>query len=467
MKTSFKWLLTFLFVLSAAGVSAGQWGALKDYVQEDAHGKRTYGERYLLNRIIAGEPIMVTLLAGRAGDDTWDYYTKAIDHAYNAWFAYPAKLIRQSGREEEFADILPLLERKVDVRFSEGEYPADIQVRVVPDDEIKSYCGRKSSGCYLPVKKGVPLILVAEDVKAKILKGMIKRAILTHEVGHSLGLSDQYNESSYVQTHEMYSSVKRDKALMNLSTKLTCDDADGLINLIDLSRGRSRGGARGWRSLCKGSDVYYVNGVPAVKGPYSIAVASQAGVIYVDRYEKGRPVERKTFHKNFEENFSPFKKINPEQVEKDGLGRPVYMRGKDGVEVYISYLYGRRVSLVTRQNNVLMYEEKTDKWDKKNNTYYYAQFGEDGIESTLLYVKSLNKKDQGGVLEYVKGADKKAPRARIFFELNEKGEFLTKEAQVDRKPTKAEKENPFFFHQAYSQMAAKELEDLRQWFLQQ
>lgn len=179
-------------------------------------------------------------------------YEEMISQNYNEWFAQTAKIIRSAGREQEFADVLQILDRGISVEFSRPGQAADIVFYIVPFKEMQQACGKTAGGCYIR-GNDMPTIYLPKNqlLMALLSAGRVNtRRIGVHEIGHSLGLSDQYKQARNKNTHDRYSSVQTGKSVMNHSGSLTCDDADGIVNLIDIAQGTARGGNKGWKSLC-------------------------------------------------------------------------------------------------------------------------------------------------------------------------------------------------------------------------
>nr|QGT50753.1 hypothetical protein Elusimicrob2101_0160 [uncultured Elusimicrobia bacterium] len=372
-----KKLLSLVCLWAAAGAFASPWGAMIDYDlapaqpgvkifdREHSSVSKTPGERFLLKPVLEGRIIRVFLNPGMEEEETLAVYRKKIQAAYSAWFSNAAKVIRQSKREAEFADILPLLDKGASVTFVEEN--EDITFLFVDRREITELCGSFSVACYSRLGAG-PVIFIPKNPRGSrsflnpfgASSGDVLSSAIVHEIGHSLGFSDQYAQSREA-THEVYHG-KIKNSVMNSSLKLTCDDADGMVNLIDITLNNRRGGMTGWRSLCRGSKTYYIGGMALGNGPYVFIPRFQNnGTVWViRRYQNGKMTEETTFARETRDGFAPWEN-SPEQVlERDAVGRPVLARGADGTTVYYSYLYGRTLRLATADGKVLLLE----RWDK-------------------------------------------------------------------------------------------------------
>lgn len=427
-------ILLFL-CLCAADIFAAQWGALLDYTMtsenEDAMQAPT-GRRYLLNSILAGKPLYVWVDLGYLSEEKRPEYEKLIAAEYARWFAYPAQLIRKAGREEEFADVLPVLDRGIDVQFVQEESKADIGFYIFSAKRVGEICREPAIGCYIKRDNEMPRIFVPSNQFIPQTLSFGKRSaryIALHEIGHSLGLSDQYKQSRNKNTHMIYSTQETPKSVMNRNVRLTCDDADGMINLIDISRGSSRGGEFGWRSLCAKSDDYYIQGMPAGKAPYNMVPLDNGYTWKLQRYENGRIVSDKTVKLDLQSNISPFDKMEGAVVlEKDGSGRPVHMRGANGEDIYYGYHYERYQRMVFKGDKLLRVEIKGRVYTGNSNeqeVLLYV-FGEGGKLSQLEYTRSIKPKGKTGRVVYQKDVRGNVPAEMIAMDFNAKGDIVTR-----------------------------------------
>lgn len=144
---------------------------------------------------------------------------------------------------------------------------------------------------------------------------------------------------------------------MNKAVGLTCDDTDGMINLIDLTRRKRRGGRVGWRSLCRSSKTYYIGGRALGNGPYMIWLKDNGNAWYLREYRKDSMRERE-LTMAWGKGISLFEPFAEHIVERDAIGRPVFAQGPHGEKVYYSYLYGRMMRFVTAGNKILLFENR-------------------------------------------------------------------------------------------------------------
>ena len=173
------------------------------------------------------------------------------------WPQETARIIRESKRRSEFQDVLPIFQTKISlVRVDNAEKAdvfLDIGAHVNCNDSVA--CFREKG--LLPYSQ----VLLTDQVT-------YPEATMLHEVGHFYGLGDQY-DGGRLNNHDEYSSNvnREEKAIMQggraTNGQITCDDADGMINLLDLRRSKRNKGRftwranKGWASLCASSDNVY------------------------------------------------------------------------------------------------------------------------------------------------------------------------------------------------------------------
>lgn len=204
-----------------------------------------------------------------------------VEDSFNSWSSVTEKFIKESGREEEFKDILPILSRNVKLKqIPCGKVPQsvaedkggifkkdnrketskeDIRFIIVPEGKTSTICSSGGSyGCYNSGIKDEQGNVVSPAVIFLRNKPSIVE-VTTHEIGHAFGLSDQYL-SARANSNPKYGTTKIYPSIMDSASAITCDDAEGFINALDcLALGNKRGGKEGWKSICKGSDEIYVN----------------------------------------------------------------------------------------------------------------------------------------------------------------------------------------------------------------
>lgn len=237
--------LCFLWVLCLTVPTSGRakpWGALNSYV-EDTHHK------YAVEFLISNSTIYYNV-----ADDVTPAQEAVFVRNIKKWPNEVLRIIREEGRESTFKDIIPVLETKL-VLKKRADNP-DVFLKLGE----KSECGGRASGCFSERKTPAEIIVVS-DFERHFSN------IVLHEIGHFFGLGDQYERSRY-NSHAEYSSDVNDESgsVMNDSSSITCDDADGFINLIDIfyikhdKEKISERTKTGWASLCPGGTNFYQNG---------------------------------------------------------------------------------------------------------------------------------------------------------------------------------------------------------------
>lgn len=399
-------LLLGCMLFGALGVLATPWGAMADYVDEYTPSKT--GEKYLLRKILNGQTLSIGLQRDAYTDKHYDKLSRLIVESYNEWFSNAAHHIEKAGREAEFADILPVLHQGVHIQV--GEQGSDLIFVFLPFREIQAECGRNADGCYTLNEAIRHIYLPANDgiLKLVSLGKETKKRIGLHEIGHSLGFSDQYFQARSVNSDVMYGSTEERATIMQHAGHLTCDDADGMINLIDITRGTRRGGDHGWKTLCPKSQEYYIGGMSVGKGPYRITLSKDKGAVVLMTYDKGRKVASEVYP--FATPQEPVQwQETPARTtsKKDRFGRPVVAHGPNGETIYYAYLYDR-VERVSVQNGLaLNFVTQVNYLPKQRSgslkDYKEMFFGQQGVVC-LLRTRTFTKR--GYASEYVESVNK-------------------------------------------------------------
>ena len=305
MKKLFIFLVIFL--LSAPAFA---WVFTTEAVEWDR-------ETILLDKLVSGEPLGVCIhIEGRdcsSSSTCADIHssTRAVfEAAYQNWFDTLRASIEHSGRHAEFADILSLIPRKLNFTYyngpennfascayrSFGETYPRINLILQPFFKLVEYApgGRIQGGNYNKVGTtgmakpilsfhynaedfglyGYPLKNGQKNTENRIVSSnQSSYHTMQHELGHTLGLGDLYKEAvnnSY--NSRLYTTNKiipgpQTLAIMSREVGLTCDDMDGLINLLDhyFADSRLKNSVRrqkGWLSLCSDRNIAYAYGLP-------------------------------------------------------------------------------------------------------------------------------------------------------------------------------------------------------------
>lgn len=450
-----KLLLTIVFMFPPV-LFAEPWGGMDDYRaprQENSQtGASVPGERYLLAHVLAGHPVRV-YMEMEVEQDKYDKYASAMSENYSRWFTETAQQIRQANRAEEFADLLPLLEQGIRTEFVKEDERPDIIVIISFLARVINYCN-SAAGCYI---KGaatdwkVPVIVLPDlkNWQKVVTFGQISsKRIGLHEIGHSLGLSDQYAQARAENSHPVYHSAAHDSAVMNKSGELTCDDADGIINLIDITRQSRRGGDLGWHSLCR-RDVVYVNGASVSAGPYAVRPWNDGRTWELETYENGILKNREIFALA-EQGHSPLQKkdISEEILRRDSAGRPVLARGANGETIYYSYVYSKKTRLITDQGKVLAVEIDNPNFQMHGKSKkYHSQdfyFGENGKISLISRVRPLKAKGAEGKVVYQgRLGDNGRWEEEVEINFDKRGEIVDRASSAVQRPGRAQASAPF------------------------
>ncbi len=379
--------------LGVVGANATQWGALHDYVDESTPANT--GKKYLLRKVLNGESLSVGLLRDSAyAEEHYDELSRMIAKFYDDWFFNAAEWIEKSGREDEFADILPILREGIRVRISEEGNDVNFTFTTLKDVQWK--CGSSYSGGCLDLKS--PIFHIYLPYNISFLQKIIslgrdnKQRLSRHEIGHTLGLSDQYVTARSINSDPVYGSTEKRKAVMGSAKNLTCDDAEGIINLIDITRNKCRGGDRGWKTICPKSKEYYICGMSAGKGPYRIKISEDNGAVILNTYEKGKKVSSTVYPFATPQGDVDWEETPAvETLKSDVFGRPVKERGPKGEIIYYSYLWDRVERLSVQNNHAIDYVAQL-RYTSKIHTgemekYKERFFGQRGVVCLLkMYV---------------------------------------------------------------------------------
>lgn len=195
-------------------------------------------------------------------------FTQDIEIAFNIWPAGLNLYLINSGRMNEFRDIIKQLPQKVETEQTENAKETDIFFTFTDMETLKKLCGPNRLACHSNIMPfGVNQIIVPNPL---IYKDINILNILTHEIGHYFGLSDQYKEDLSSDEYNNDRIQKGVSVMDSPNVIFGCDDADGLINLIDytsakINKGRySQRAQKGWLTFC-GDDSYYKNAKPYIR----------------------------------------------------------------------------------------------------------------------------------------------------------------------------------------------------------
>ncbi len=247
-------------------MAGAPWGILHDFKPESSP----------LKKIISQETIYYYLM----GEDVFSSqehiaYPSIVSQAINSWFSYSAQQIKNAGREQEFADILPLLNKPVKIAKTSEQGKSDVQLLFTSPDSIAEECGSGSLGCIVfNAWILAPELEQNEETNENNYNTILD--ILTHEIGHWYGMADQYYQGAEHNASVLHSTsdrIDKEMGIMDTGKDLACDDVDGFINLIDYTLAQTNGSysrraKRGWRSFC--DNTLYKNAKVVNRDPYMI-----------------------------------------------------------------------------------------------------------------------------------------------------------------------------------------------------
>ncbi len=331
-------------------------------------------DQTLMGKFMRGKTVRVAIHAPSSPDKVQEYGAY-VQRYYNMWFNSTANIIRASGRRD-FDDLLPRLSQPVKMRFVTEKEAHDVVFRLLPWEEIQKTCSGHMA-CMLYDR--VPEVFCGmEDVLSvgeKIDFGIL------HEIGHTLGLGDQYVMGRNTKNTDVnYAGIVQKGSIMDagstskLVEKITEDDADGIILSADLAlHNYDRGGQKGWKSLVPGSERYYVHGKVG-NSPYSFFIERRAKhsiqVSFVQYDEKGRPgpVKKLKFAQGGVSVLSQPK--GSKVLVSDNEGRPVKEVGPNGETIYTAYFYESvRKLVVNKKNQVIFYSNDVRKDTDKGGVF--------------------------------------------------------------------------------------------------
>jgi hypothetical protein len=280
-------ILTFFII--ATPLCAAEWGHF-NYIDTTAN----YEEyRLLLKKIMRGESISYcldgnTISFGFENLDNMVNNFEGKGNIYDFWLSNTWAQIEKAGRQEEFANLKNILTTPVIMRrqqcsialngarfaklfartsgFSGYKYDKNIEdIRFIFSNGTEAYKRPRGwdwvRGVYYSGSNEIPSFIVLFSKTYSIDKRFYET--LLHETGHSLGMADQdgiqKNSSRIFKT-----KIVTDSIMSSSAADFSCDDADGLINLIDRLNNYRRGGDKGWRSLCPHYNRVYVDSKPVI-----------------------------------------------------------------------------------------------------------------------------------------------------------------------------------------------------------
>lgn len=315
------------------------WGKAPFGIFEEALVEGS-SSKQLWHHILNGLPITIDLVLPPAQESNRAQIESHVRTALTMWFTDTAKIIEQSGRAEEFADILPILKRGL--VFGSGGLEEHIIMyesleKLRQDSKITT--GLASANRTTRTIR----ILTQEKLNQEApYETPLWRAI-AHEFGHQLGFIGQYPAEitkdidrvapySYSATAHVHETVM---SAVKHQGEIGCDDTDAIINMIDLQRQGAQGIRAGktWKSFCKQSKDEFRDGKCVTCYAYQIRKNSPRWGDW--RVDVG----------NGFKNYSPQRLVSAQEIvnvketilARDSKNRPVKTQTNNAATVYYEY----------------------------------------------------------------------------------------------------------------------------------
>ncbi|MBP5616844.1 MAG: hypothetical protein J6X06_03530 [Elusimicrobiaceae bacterium] len=342
--------------------AAAPWGALEEIDWEADHAA-VDDPLHILKKITSGKIVFVHFTFETKDEEKNAMEIKyflngGLPNTYKFWLKATAEWINESGNPAQFPQVLERLNQSVKLFPTSDEKKADLRVFVASSQEmIYTKCEDKEAAACVDFSgegKGPELIFPSSDFVDNGKYSAEKYGdFMIHELGHTLGLNDMYNNFPR-DSHSRYHSTGIPASIMMADGDFSCDDADGLINLIDVLYGTEPARAAGWHSLCEYSKDVYLNGVVVGSGSYELDYDLENPAGTIATYQGGKKISEQTFPFTAAD---PFVQIPDKQVlQKDHLGRPVRAVGPNGEDIYYEYKYNERFRLVIKDGKTLAFE---------------------------------------------------------------------------------------------------------------
>ena len=298
--------------------------------------------------------------------------SSVVKQAFKLWFTETRKAIKEAGREDEFADIIPLLDRSVkpilvdykpNRNFINFSFTTNARMHNICDNSARDVV---AGACFDRATKEIffPNPFTEElFYTRKALMGYLRTTTvptLAHEIGHYYGLVDQYanfgNASSVYSTSDRY---LKGSSMMGTAPEILCDDVDGFINLIDITLSKQNGWSQraknGWASFCNGKNVPHYT----------------QDVTYKDTfYKMGRPV------KSLSENI-PVASTTTQRNNNNSNNKP---SSNSQIKPFTFYSSQHKYDFTYNKND-LMATKKDDKY-----SYRYSYYKNNGIPTIKVSV---------------------------------------------------------------------------------
>ncbi len=302
-----KICLLMLFLCAAFPLNA--WVFL-DSVEKD-------GSDWLLPKMLSGQSVRVcvdvleapqngkpALYTGPQQDAYYAMSAQIVYSAYQSWFDNVREQIRLTGRKKEFKELLSRLPKSVPFQFVNigpaagahsylpcSAYPKeeiDLHIRAVlnaGDAPLPQY-GSSPRTFAFPLNPNHTGLMPGRDAGA----GNSSLQIALHEAGHTLGLASRQAQDTYGKASPVYGFAaaqtdKQEASVMERQNMLSCDDAEGLVNLVDYFSFKPDARSQsGWLGFCPQRSVVYAQGV-------AVPVSAQQAQAQEEFVAQGRQAE--------------------------------------------------------------------------------------------------------------------------------------------------------------------------------
>ena len=239
----FALIFMFLALLGSVLHAKSPWGVLAGVPEE------IYFNTYAIDNLIDKRPIRYAV-----SKEVSPQEEAIFKNSIRKWPAETLRFIQQSGRAQEFRDIIPFLQSPLPMERSSTPEDADVYFVITQEHA----CGDAVACFKRPEENPYAAVVVVAEQRDDL------KTLSLHEIGHYFGLADQYETANHAPHPEYSSDVnQQEKSVMDENAELTCDDADGFINLFDLRLAQRHDGsfsgraAKGWNSLCRSSNNRY------------------------------------------------------------------------------------------------------------------------------------------------------------------------------------------------------------------
>lgn len=341
--------ITLLLLLSVTPAFCDTpWGSLKDMPIKET-------KKFFIDEVLSGGQINYCI-DGDLSRNNADEYAQRIENSFNVWPTQTYKFIQESGRADEFKDLKNILTSEINlkrVQCSDEDYfkeiPSvkkgssapgyfynkereDIRFILGTKAEVEKECKKANvSGCfYHGAKVESPYIIVS-------MSDLEDNSLLIHEIGHAFNQSDQYGNYR-ARGNVKWGTSDNLPSIMWGAQDFQCDDAEGFINQLDCGskKQKHRGGKVGWRSICPGREVTYID--CRVKDREDFVVKSDDGVVVASYDAKGRVKKiTEVGHLGAGRFYDIVGKQTYVETKTDKEGRLSFKKDKDGIETYYTY----------------------------------------------------------------------------------------------------------------------------------